>query len=241
VVVVVVVAMAVKRGKKVVSFNHTFSRRSAEKPSGKVQFPPQSDIENETEYVIELKNVTGQGFDASGIDPMIVKTHTEGNNSFSVPKSVVDEHGILPGHTVRIAVHEYVQPDMDIRHFDESQILGRANVVSDNTKADGCYPGLHSAKLYEALPEDEALVRFRNVSKKEEAVGETARLSSQDRIRFPKRIRHALDAEPGDLIEVIKSNHHEEHDLDLNDTEKIDEMYAMVSELYNAHLKFRND
>jgi len=240
--VLVVVAMAdKKKGDKVVSFNHTFSRRSAERPSGKVQFPAQSDIENETEYVIEIKNVGGQGFDASAINPMIVKTHSGENNSFSVPKSVIDGHGILPGHSVRIVMYEYEQPDMDIRHFDESQVLDRANVVGDSSKADGCYSALNSAKLYEALPEDGLLVKFRNVSKKEEVVGKTARLSSQDRIRFPKRIRHALDAEPGDLIEVIEPGQHEEQDADLNDTEKIDAMCEMVSELYDAYTAAKND
>ena len=236
--------MAETKGEKVVSFNHTFSRRSDEGTSGKINFPTESEIDNETRYVIEMKDATGPGFDAEDISPITVKTHSEGNNSFAIPKSVIETHEILPGHTVNITVHEYEKPDEDIQTFSDAAVLGRATVATDRKNSDECYPALSSSELHEMIPDSVAMFKFRNVSKNKETVGESSRLSSNNGIKFPISVREDIDAEPGDLIEVI--NHDSVNDdndtqLELTNGEKIDEMYEMVSELYDAYTAAKND
>jgi uncharacterized protein (UPF0305 family) len=52
-------------------------------------------------------------------------------------------------------------------------------------------------------------------------------------------VREDIDAEPGDLIELIKPR---DEDVDKSgDKEKIDEMYEMISELYEAYTAAKND
>lgn len=234
-----VVAMAEKKkGDKVVSFSHTFGRKNDGSTNHLVSYPRSSDIEGKTEYIIDISANGKTDIDTQSIDPFSVKTHGANNTSFSIPLKIIEGNGILPGHNVTISVYEIIEQIEDFP-TDDASVIDRTTVTKDTTASDGCRSTLTSSKLCEYLGDATKVVKLRNISNGEETLLPTYSLGSQYRVTFPKEARKDIDSSPGDFIEIIKPPEDEEGDM--CDSEKIDKMYEMISELYDAHTAAKND
>jgi len=248
--VVVVVAMAEKKklGELVESFHHTFGRRdnNACPTSQIIQLSTSDATEKGTEYFIDMKASGKSSVDYSDIDPFLITTHNS-QFSFTVPMEILMQNDILPGHTAYINVHEVAKVTTTSTDFvDDSRVIGRTSVIANYKTSDGCRSSLRDEKIYEQIGEGELNLKFRNLANgKETNVVTSRRDGGKNEFTFPISARKALDAEPRDLIEVIDEGESENVNADssqeLAKEEKINEMYEMISELYDAYTAAKND
>ncbi len=238
---VVVVAMAEKKkGDKVESIKHTFARSDSGGVVTNISYSVDCNIQPSTEYILDIVNNGRTHVDTSEIEPFRVTTHNESNNTFNIPKRLIDKHGIRPGHNVKINIYEPAMPADFVQDFtDDASVIGRTEVIGDSDNKDGCACRLQEKATYEYLSSGKKSITFRNVEKKKEKTSVTSQNKVANRFSFPISVREDIDAEPGDLIELIKPR---DEDVDKSgDKEKIDEMYEMISELYEAYTAAKND
>ena len=232
-----------KVGEKVASIRHTFGRNSNSDhtTAQNVSVGSKDEIERGAEYFVDLANSGRTEVDFSVIDPFLVKIHSS-QTSFSIPRKIIERNGILPGHSVLVNIHEVNEvKNGDEIFVDSSKIVGRTEVVSDCTNSDGCHSSLENKTVYNHIGEGGAGVVFRNLRNGKEEFGFTSQ-NSDGRFSFPISVRKQIEAEPGDLIEIVETNEENEQSFDvLESNEKIDEMYEMVSELYEAYTTAKND
>ena len=232
--------MGEKTGERVESIKHTFARSHSGGVVTNISYSVDCNIEPNTEYILDIVNNGRTNVDTSEIEPFRVKTHNESNNTFVIPKPIIDKHGIRPGHNVKINIYEPTEPTDFVQDFtDDASIIGRTEVIGDSDNRDGCACRLQEKNTYEYLSSGEKSLKFRNVEKKKEAIEVTSQNKVPNRFSFPISVREDINAEPGDLIELIKLS--DEDVEELGDKEKIDELYEMVSELYEAYTAANND
>jgi len=245
--VVVVVAMAEKKkpGKKVASIRHTFGRNSGSNHpiAQNISARDIDDVERETEYFVDLTNSGRSGVDFSRIDPFIVTTHTS-KTAFTIPIDIIREYDILPGHNVTIKIYEVEEVKTESAEFvDDSNVIGRPKVMSDNTSADGCSSRLIDSRAYDYIGEDAISLTFRNLKNDKQTTASGITRNEHDNgFTFPINVRKEIDASPKDLIEIIDADHGKEYQSkEHRQSEKIDAMYEMISELYDAYTVAKND
>lgn len=241
---VVVIAMAEKKkGEAIGSFRHTFARNegSDHPVQQTVYVNTIGGVEKDTEYFVELKNPGKSAVDFSEIEPFIVKTHN-GQTSFSIPLEIIKEHGILTGHCAIIKIYEVNEVESPTIECTDSSLIGRAEVSSDASMTDGCHSALRNKHISSYIGDDEVYLKFRNLKNGKDASAYISQNAREYEFSFPISVRKAIDAEPGDLIEVIsKRDQRRECTENIDRDEKIDEMYEMVSELYDAYTAAKND
>jgi len=247
--VVVVVAMAeIKQpGDKVGSVRHTFGRTDSNPEYATQQMVYLASIdgvEKDTEYFVEFKSAGRSNIDYSDQEPFLIKTHSS-QCAFNVPRRILNENDILPGHCAFINLYEVDKvKDEQTDFIDDSSIIGRTTVVSNKSNSDNCRSSLRDKKIYKYIGDGEMNLKLRNVKNgKETYVLTSQNGSGRYEFSFPISKREALDAEPGDLIEVIDVDAENDNDSSpgLPRDEKIDAMYEMVSELYDAYTAAKND
>jgi len=230
VVVVVVVAMS-QKGKKIGAVKQTLG--IAEDKPKRVSpniAPTNLDVEHGKSYLIELGIDRGQ----KGIEHVTEFTArtSNGKGRIHIPKSVVEGHDIIePGRTIQATVFEVNKSDQDF--VDNSKVLDRATVVEDTSISDDCDARIKAHTAYEYLDDKEKLLKFRNVDKNQEVTAMSNQNVPDGDISFTIGARKAINASPGDLIEVIKT----ETESDKDSQELIEEMHEMITEMYNAYLE----
>jgi len=166
---------------------------------------------------------------------------SNGKGRIHIPKSVVEGHDIIePGRTIQATVFEVNKSDQDF--VDNSKVLDRATVVEDTSISDDCDARLKAHTAYEYLDDKEKLLKFRNVDKNQEVTAMSNQNVPDGDISFTIGTRKAINASPGDLIEVIAPAEKEGGTSDdHNRDEQIDEMHEMISEMYESYIQAKND
>jgi len=235
-----VVAMAEIKGEKVESIKHTFARNDSDGVVTNISYSVDRNIQPSTDYILDIVNNGITHVDTSEIEPFRITTHNTTNNTFNIPKRLIDKHGIRPGHNVKINIYEPAVPADFVQDFtDDASVIGRTEVIADSDNRDGCACRLQNKAAYEYLGSGEKRLKFRNVEKAKETTGAASQHKVANRFSFPISVRKDIDAEPGDLIELIKPK--DESVEKLGHNEKTDEIYEMISELYEAHIAAKND
>ena len=253
VVVVVVVAMSVKEvGEKVASFTHTFGRTESKvnDVTQTISVASVDGIEENTEYFLKL-NPRGKGeIDETQLSTELIKTHNT-KKAFCVPTNLIRDAGILPGHTVTIYLFEAVSNKPQLDHVEEKTevehdassdgwiMMDRCPVRHSNRNIDGY---LESKRVYNHLKENGGRTWLMFVNEKNDnryITDSEVYDSDHNRFSFGKSVQETIKAEPRDTIQVYGITSTETRWALEN--EKIDEMYEMVSELYEAYTAAKND
>jgi len=251
-VVVVVGAMVQKKGEKAVVKADYALRYTDSNDHGVVQsisLPESDSLVPKDEYIVEMYNDCGR----NGKEKITEFTATLGGNGRSVtlPTDVITSNeDVRPGQTVFLVVYEVKQTKSDkesISISDSDTIIDRVTVRKDKTSKDNCDSSVYSMPVSEYLTEHgPTRVKFRNVRTSKEAVAKShANYSTnKGRVQFPSKARKKMDTKPGDLIEIIKVKSEggkSDSGADSDMQTQIDEVHAMVQEMYDAYLDAQND
>lgn len=231
--------MEEKIGERVESIKHTFGRNESGEVVTNVSYSVDCNIEPHTEYVIDIVDNGRTHVDTSKIEPFKVRTHNESNNTFNIPKRIIDKYGIRPGHNVKINIYEPVSVE-DEQTTSNNYVIGRAT-ANKRSGGNGCASTLNNKSASDHIDKNGTVVRFRNLENGKEAIGESHSDLAQNKISFPANVSEKIDASPQDLIEIIAIDEESKADEEQLPEEKIDELYEMVSELYEAYTAANND
>lgn len=231
--------MGEKTGERVESIKHTFGRNDSGEVVTNVSYSVDCNIEPHTEYVIDIVDNGRTHVDTSKIEPFRVTTHGETNNTFNIPKRIIDKHGIRPGHNVKMNIFETIGVEDD-EAASNGYIIGRTTAVKGSAQ-DGCSSSLSNKSASDYINKSGTVVKFRNLETGKEALGESHSDLAHNKIHFPGRVREKIDTSPQDLIEIIAIDEESKPDEEQSPGEKIDELYEMVSELYEAYTAANND
>ena len=199
---------------------------------------PVSDVEDIVEgqhVIVKMKRVKNRSVEWS--ERFTREIHNTGKK-FSIPQDIIRDRDIKPGTTFEFAF--YKQSEYNEKISDDANLIDRVEVVADPSSSDGCDQRLYSKEITQYLEEsDDLWLKFRNASEMKETTGEShcSYDTGRNPISFPYDVRNAINAKPGDLIEVIAT----EKDEKFSHEEKIDEIYSMVNEMYDAYLESKND
>jgi len=180
---------------------------------------------------------------------VVSRIHSNGH-SFTVPKRVVDDLGLKPGHAVEVKVYEYDRDkSKPSKNSDETgETLDIVNAISDPSMSDGVGSRLWSQDVCEYLgnEEKELILKNRENGKKTRIVSK--RLSRENRFSFPKSARDAIAVTEDSTIEVISPSENKSEQAAVTDgygskqnDDRVDEIHEMVSEMYEAYLSNKND
>lgn len=159
----------------------------------------------------------------------------EKGDSFSLKASVIKEHDLKPGQSIRVTAWE--QKGFDF--VDEAKVVDRVEVIEDNGASDGLDSRLNSKKVCEYLDGEEKSLKFRNARTSISACGSVSENARGHEFSFPFDVRRDINAEQGDVIEIIGNV-----DVSTNSKDKEEmftEMYEMVREIHEAYLEAKDD
>jgi len=239
-VVVVVVAMASK-GEQAGEIRYVF-RRSESNPTGvvsTVSIGNDVDVEPSTEYILEAHRDNGRN-GREKIATTEIRT-SETGKQLTIPKATIEEtEQIKPGVPVVLKLFEVEEEEAEepqVEISDNASVLGRNTVSADPSCSDGCDARLHSEPAKEYLDSlgGTGELKFRNLRTNEEVVGESHSnyQKTGNAVQFKKRLREQINAQHGDLIEIIKPGRKEDKSVE----ELIREMHGMMMEMYNDYLE----
>lgn len=170
-----------------------------------------------------------------------------GRCGFSIPRDVIRELDLYPGHSVRLVIFERKvskgNGEFDIS--DNANVIDR--VSANNGGRNSVGSRLYSQKAQEYINKNggEAKLKFRDVRTGNEAVGishtDYESRKHKHTINFPSQVREEIDVEIGDLIEIIVPGEATDSDNKPSQDERIDEIHSMVSEMYDSYLENKND
>lgn len=240
VVVVVVDAMS-QKGEKIGTVQTTLGRAPSRehKVSQRISLVELDEVEKGEDYILEVK-----GHGRTEIQPFKVdgKVHNT-QKSVTIPADEVEEYGLKPGHALNVGVYEKVE---ETRPFQEQLVetdrqwvyISTVSVVADAEQSDGCDSRVVDEALHNSLDGKE-IAKFHNTTtKKEVATGKIKPLSGND-VSFPKKLRKRLNVEPGHKLNVYLQR--SEGKEPSENSEMIEEIYKMVSEMHTAYLETKND
>jgi len=230
-----------QKGQKVGEVDYVF-RRSTSNSTGVVTTLNVTglEVEADTPYIVEIHQHKGRN-GRELLATAEVRTSKKGNQ-ITVPQAVVKEtDAIKPGVPAILKLFELVEEEPDVGVSDSASVLGRHDVSSDPTCEDNCDARLYSERAKEYLEQagGSAELTFRNLRNQQETTQVTHcnYATSGNAISFKKRIRKDIDAQPGDLIEIIKPSDPQDKDVE----ELIREMHGMMMEMYNEWMEQQND
>lgn len=125
----------------------------------------------------------------------------------TVPKDIIEEYDLRPGHRVRITVYEAIETEEERSPLEsdapEFEYAGHATVVSDVSVSDNCDSKLLSKEIYEACA-DTQRVKLANTRNQKTVETKLERSNcSKNRLNgFDRSVRRRLDTQPGDEIAV---------------------------------------
>jgi len=189
------------------------------------------DVEHgQTVYVLAAESHGGTGW-ASGWYCDVYESSKE----ITLPKDKVEGGNLRPGDTVLIDVYEQ-NPNATAP---DSIVIERVE-AKPRSNCDGVQSYLSSNETVKYVKENgnDIQLCLRNVNNSyscfitPEIVG-----SHSTRIKWTKEKRNKLDVEAGDLIEIIPVGNPPESNESENES---DELYEMVSEMYDAYLESKN-
>lgn len=231
-----------RKGKRIGSVKHTLGLAESKEHRVSAHVPVKSiDVSIGEEYYIELAAVRGQSGD-DYIDSFTANVDKQ--SRFCIPKPVIESNDkIEPGRTIRASLFESVEEEEPAELADDAKVLDRVEPVADSSQSDGLHSGLHSATVWDHLQEGNSKLKFRNTRTQKEAIGEAQPYEAKNergyRFSFPYHVRQQIEAESGDLIEVIAVSQQEAtttvEDKDVE--ELIREMHSMMMEMYNTYLE----
>jgi hypothetical protein len=187
-------------------------------------------LQHGTTYIFEIEIHQGKNGKET-LTKFATQPHEEGN-SISIPLKVVKNHEELqPGRTIRLTAYKQNNVKNEIEQTGSSTTV-LSVVKSDSSEkgknSDGIKSGLPLGSQKKLLPDSEFFAQFRNLRNDEVDTELTEVWESKDWLSFPKPVRENLDVEIGDEIEIVV--------IDESDNQqRIEEIYEMVSELYEAY------
>lgn len=241
--VVVVVYAMVDKGNEVVSEPVVLKRKKNAYNSNQVE--PQI-------YTSELADLKGQ--------EVIVEVSKRQNSTYetvaefsgtvynkeagiTLKTEVVEENDLLPGEQIKVTVFERA---VQMKLEDDGSVMGRAKAFSSKANADGVDSRLYCEAVHKRLDRGGQLLKYRNARTGKEATGRAVAHKEKNSISFRQDVRQSIDAQPGDLIEIVEnpgntSDSNNRSEAVAVPAEKIDEMYEMLSQLHEAYTQRQND
>jgi len=157
--------------------------------------------------------------------------------AITLPKRKIEQGKLRPGESVKFEIYEV----QDFELVESDSVIGRANAQKNGAGKVSCR--LNSKDVYKYIESEggNAKIECENLRTQKTTTYRSKSHSNKEngnyRFSFPKEVRNELDAQPDDLIEIRSIDDEKELEQD----EKIDEIYSMVSEMYDAYLESKND
>lgn len=238
-----------ERGEKIGTVRQTLGRISDEdNPTSSYINLSNLDVENKEEYFFEVKSV-GSGVNIDG-DVTFVGTIHKDNNSVTLPRDIIEDQDLLPGHTIGVNVFELETVEVNnqktfqnsgtggVEDSNQNSVTDRAEVWADKTSPDGVDSKISSEVIYNAI-DGESLVEFTNLRNDKSTKNLTKPLSRDGDLSFKKNIRSQINAKPNDVIELsVAKGTDGENNENSTEGETLKEIHEMLEELYNA---YKND
>jgi hypothetical protein len=229
----------VDKGKKLAEFQHVLRRKENSYNENKVNPQvriPDVDIPAQQQLVVDVKK------DGQEVNGTFEAKRYTAEPGFTIPVESIRELDLHPGESLTFALHEKnVERKTDnIEISDDSRIIDRVSARADPNKSDGMDSRMSSRKVVSYLEQHggSAQLKFRNVRTKKETTAQThcQYKDGKFEFHFPIKAREAIDASSDDLIEII--NPEATNQIEDN---KLNEMYDMISEMYDAYLSAKHD
>jgi len=224
------------------TFSTTLKRRRKEGRKNIIQrvLVDEEAVEKGETYIFEVSRIQKSG---EGESVEFEATIHNSDYSFSIPKQVAKENDIYPGDylTFNIFTREEIDTQEDAgldkmkdrsedRFLDTISVREKGNEGRIDSRA-------NSSRVCDYLGEERKPLLIVNKRNGKETVYRTTTHKDRRRFSLRKPVREALDLEVGDTCEVYKVNNADEQkEVEENNTkERIEEIYQMVSELYEAY------
>jgi len=234
-----------QKGELVHTFSTTLKRRRERESHDGIQRVLIDDeaVEKGETYIFEVSRVQ-KGRNA-GAEPFEFEATIHNTDySFSIPKQVAKENDIYPGDylTFNIFTREEKdgQEDIELSNTNgkkEDRFLDNINIYSTSNSPDGIASRVYSSECCEYLGDKTKPLLLLNKRNGKEETFRTSANESGNRFTLPINVRRRLELEDGDVCEVYKVNNSGEPKgiVEDNTKERIEEIYQMVSELYEAY------
>jgi len=232
-----------QKGELVHTFSTTLKRRRTEEEQNIIQRVLIDDdaVKKGETYIFEVSRIQRSG----EMEPIEFETSIHNSDySFTFPKQVAEENDIYPGDYVTFNVFTRGGPDTqenaeldEMKDKSNSRFLDTFTAYSANDARDGLGSRGNSVCVGEYLGEETKPILVVNKRNEKEAVYRTSAHKDGRRFSLPISIRETLDLEAGDVCEVYKVNDEDGQDQPEEDStqEQINQIYQMVSELYEAY------
>lgn len=232
---------------------HTFGRAESQK-NNISQYVGASDCELESDKEYRFV-IVGRGRVELDNEPLsFTRYGHNSSDSFTIPYKVIKRGNIKPGHAVSISVYE--MPEETAAEEEEKKeserFLDLASACSDASRSDNVDSRIYSkvtARYLRNHGNDK--IEYTNKRTGESTIRNAkADYAENSRISLPKDVRKEINIKPDDEIglaipEEVHEQKENENDGGLERIkemqEAIDEMHAMISELYDAYTEVKND
>lgn len=178
----------------------------------------------------------------------VVNVSEDGNAFTLTSKIIKNTPEIQPGRTCHLRFYEIEENYSERSHTTVEEAYDDvAEVLPDAGIDDGCYVNLESEVIANRMEGSETRkVRFVNKRTGKSTIAEThSDYVKSGRVYFPVGARKDIGASSGDEIGIVdlgeagESDHGSKPTTDLD--EKVNEIHAMVEELYGAYSEAKND
>jgi hypothetical protein len=237
VVVVVVVAMA-EKGNQIASFDAVLRYHEGAHNENNVytQLQPDAELPSKEPVLVSLTRTTNDG--VMHICDYETKTYTDGTG-FTLKTAIINEHDINPGQRIHVEVYEAVQEQTSANGGgtileDDAGVIDRPPAISAPSNSDGVDSRLTSEAVYDFLDGDKMYLPIKNCRTGNTTEALFKQNNNDHEISFRMQDRRAVDAQPGDLIQISKPTV-KENSTEATLEQKVDELHEMVSELHAAY------
>jgi len=152
-------------------------------------------------------------------------------NRMTLKNDIVNSHDVIePGRSIKLKFYE-IDPVSDFT--DNSKVIDRCSAILDTSNSDNISSSLASEKVHSWLDGQTKQLKFRNTRNQKEAVGRSSPNKTRNGFTFAIDVREEIDANSGDLIEIISAEQEQDKEVD----EMISEMHSMMMEMYNDYVE----